>query len=64
MGHWLMDTAGIGSIIVLGVGLSVAFAYVYMLHWILSAPRDPVPAEVGTKDEEESIAVEAGGEKA
>jgi hypothetical protein len=64
MGHWLMDTAGIGSIIVLGVGLSVAFAYVYMLRWILCASREPVPAEVGTKDEEESIVVEAGGEKA
>ena len=64
MGHWLMDTAGIGSIIVLGVGLFVAFAYVYMLRWILGAPPDPVPAEVGSKDGEEIIAAEAGGEEA
>lgn len=63
MGHWLMDTAGIGSIIVLGVGFCVLAAYIYMVRWIRSAPRDPVPIEVGSQDEE-SMAAEAGGEEA
>jgi hypothetical protein len=63
MGHWLVDTAGIGSIVVLGVGFAVLAAYVYMLRWIQRAPSDPVPAEVESQDEA-SIAAEAGGEAA
>ena len=57
MGHWLADTAGIGSIIVLSVVVLVLAAYVYMLRWIQRAPR-----EVGSQDE--GIVTEAGGEEA
>lgn len=63
MGHWLMDTAGIGSIVVLGVGFCVLVAYIYMVRWIQGAPPDPVPVEIGSQDEE-STAAEAGGEEA
>jgi hypothetical protein len=58
-----MDTAGIGSIIVLAVGFFVLVAYVYMLRWIQTAPRDPVPAETDPQDEE-ATAAKAGGEEA
>lgn len=63
MGYWLMDTAGIGSIIVLVVGFSILAAYVTMLRWIQAAPRDPVLLDTEAGDEE-AVAVEAGGEKA
>jgi len=63
MGHWLIDTSGIGSIVVLGVGFCVLVAYILMLRWIQAAPPDPVPVEVGSQDEE-NIAVEPGGEEA
>jgi hypothetical protein len=62
MGHWLMDTAGIGSIIVLAVGFSVLAAYVYMLRWIQIAPRDLAPAETDPQDEE-ATAAKAGGKE-
>ena len=57
MGHWLVDTAGIGSIIVLSVGVLVLAADVYMLRWIQRSPR-----EVGSQDE--GIVAEARGEEA
>ena len=57
MGHWLVDTAGIGSIIVLSVGFLVLAAYVYMLRWVQRSPR-----EVGSQDE--GIVAEAPGEEA
>lgn len=60
MGHWLVDTAGIGSLVVLGVGFSVLIAYLTILRWIQSAPRDPVPLEIDVKDGE-SIVNETGG---
>ncbi len=63
MGHWLMDTSGIGSIVVLGVGFCVLVAYIFMLRWIQGAPPDPVPEEISSQDEE-STAAEAGGEEA
>jgi hypothetical protein len=63
MGYWLVDTAGIGSIIVLAVGFSILVAYITMLRWIQAAPRDPVLVETETGDEE-AIAAEAGGEEA
>ena len=63
MGHWLVDTAGIGSIVVLGVGLAVLAAYVYMLRWIQRAPSDPVPTEAESQDKA-SAAAKAGGEAA
>lgn len=63
MGHWIVDTSGIGSIIVITVGLSVLVAYIYMLRWIQTAPPDPVPANTGGP-EEPVEASEAGGEEA
>jgi hypothetical protein len=63
MGYWLVDTAGIGSIIVLAVGFSILVAYITMLRWIQAAPRDPVLVETEAGDEE-AIAAEAGGEEA
>ncbi len=51
MGYWLVDTAGVGSIIVFVVGLSALAAYAYMLRWIQTAPRDPAPAETPAEDE-------------
>jgi hypothetical protein len=38
MTHWFFDTAGIGSIIVFVVAISVLVAYVRMLRWIQTAP--------------------------
>jgi len=57
MGHWLIDTAGIGSIIVFVVGFSTLGAYVYMLRWIQTAAPEPAP-------ESAESAIEAGGEAA
>ena len=68
MAFWFLDTAGIGSLVVLTVGLSVFAAYVYVLRWIHTAPPDPAPAsvEAGQPDEEalEMAASAAGGEEA
>jgi hypothetical protein len=63
MGYWFVDTAGIGSIIVLSVGFSVLVAYVTMLRWIQTAPRDPVSLEV-EGHAGESVVTEAGGGEA
>lgn len=56
IGYWLVDTAGVGSIIVLAVGFSVFFAYVAMLRWIQTTPPpQPVPvAAVETAETEEA----------
>jgi hypothetical protein len=62
MGYWLVNTAGVGAIIVWTIGLSVFTAYVCMLHWIQTAPRDPVPAETAPQDEE-ITAAGAGGKE-
>jgi len=40
MAHWLIDTAGIGSLIVFVVAGSVFVAYIVMVRWIARAPRD------------------------
>ena len=40
MGFWFVDTAGIGSVIAVGVGLSVFVAYVALVRWIQTAPKD------------------------
>ncbi len=40
MAHWLIDTAGIGSLIVVAVALGVLAAYVRMLRWIQAAPDE------------------------
>ncbi len=62
MGYWLVNTAGVGAIIVWTIGLFVFTAYVYMLRWIQTAPRDPVPAETAPQDEE-ITAAGAGGKE-
>jgi hypothetical protein len=38
MVHWFFDTAGIGSLIVILVAVSVLVAYIRMLRWIQTAP--------------------------
>jgi hypothetical protein len=63
MGYWIMDTAGIGSIIVFAVGFGVLAAYVYMLRWIQTASPDPVPLKTDSQNEE-VMEAEAGGEEA
>ncbi len=40
MGHWIIETAGIGSLIVVAVALGVFGAYVRMLRWIRAAPDE------------------------
>lgn len=55
MVHWFFDTAGIGSLIVIVVAISVFIAYFRMLRWIQTAP--PPPAE-------KSAEAETSGEKA
>ncbi|MEW5956597.1 MAG: hypothetical protein AB1801_02655 [Chloroflexota bacterium] len=57
MGLWIIDTAGIGSIIVFAVGFSTLAAYLYMLRWIQTAPPEPA-AEPGER------AIETGGQAA
>jgi hypothetical protein len=66
MTFWFVDTAGIGSIIVFTVGLSVMAAYLSMLRWIQTAPPDPVPASVeADQPDEEAVATSAtGGDEA
>jgi hypothetical protein len=61
MAYWLINTAGIGSIIVLAVGLAAFVAYAYVLRWIQTAPRDPAPSEAPAEDEG-GAAPGAGGE--
>jgi hypothetical protein len=63
MGYWFVNTAGVGAMVVLTVGLSVFIAYVYMLRWIHAAPREPLPAEAVANDEE-NPAASTGGRKA
>lgn len=40
MGHWFVNTAGIGSAIVFVVGLSVLAAYYRLLRWVQAAPPE------------------------
>ncbi len=40
MAHWILDTAGIGGIIVALVAIPVLIAYIRMVRWIAAAPRD------------------------
>ncbi len=40
MAHWILDTAGIGGIIVGLVAIPVLIAYIRMVRWIAAAPRD------------------------
>lgn len=50
MGHWLIDTAGVGAMIAILVGASVAATYLAVLRWIKIAPPDHAqndPSEPG-----------------
>jgi hypothetical protein len=40
MAHWILDTAGIGGIIVALVAIPILIAYIRMVRWIAAAPRD------------------------
>ncbi len=52
MGHWIIDTAGIGSLIVVAVAVGVFGAYVRMLRWIWAAPHDQGP-KAGMREDRE-----------
>jgi hypothetical protein len=39
MGFWIVDTAGIGSLIVFLAAGPVLVAYILMARWIAAAPR-------------------------
>ncbi len=39
MAHWIIDTAGVGGIIVGLIAVTVFIAYVRMVRWIARAPR-------------------------
>jgi hypothetical protein len=41
MAHWIIDTAGVGGIIVGLVAVPVLIAYFRMVRWIAAAPRPP-----------------------
>jgi hypothetical protein len=46
LAHWFIDTASIGGLMVIVVAGLVLTAYVGMVRWIASAPRDgSLPAE-------------------
>jgi hypothetical protein len=66
MGYWFVNTAGIGSIIVFAVGLSVLAAYLSMLRWIQTAPSDPAPVSTGADQPDEAAVAGSttGGEAA
>lgn len=38
MAHWILDTAGVGGIIVGLIAVAVLIAYVRMVRWIAAAP--------------------------
>lgn len=40
--HWLIDTPGIGAMIVIAIGLGVLAIYGLAIRWIQSAPPDSV----------------------
>jgi hypothetical protein len=46
MGYWIINTAGIGAIIVGIIGASVFAAYVLLLRWIVTAPPGNPQEEV------------------
>ncbi|MGE5251895.1 MAG: hypothetical protein ACM3QS_16950 [Bacteroidota bacterium] len=49
MAHWFFDTAGIGSLVVFIVGISILVAYIRMLNWIHRAPREGAGRDPGTE---------------
>ncbi len=36
MGYWIINTAGVGGLIVVGVAIIVLLAYVRMVYWVLA----------------------------
>lgn len=44
--HWLIDTPGIGAMIVIAIGLGVLTTYGLTVRWIQSAPPDSVRVSV------------------
>jgi hypothetical protein len=66
MGYWFVNTAGIGSLVVLTVGLSVFAIYLYVLRWIQTAPPDPAPVSTGADQPDEAAVAGSttGGEAA
>lgn len=53
MVHWFFDTAGIGSIIVFVVAISVFIGYFRMLRWIQTAPPSPPEKPAGEETPQE-----------
>lgn len=53
MVHWFFDTAGIGSIIVFVVAISVFIAYFRMLRWIQTTPPPPAEEPAGEETPQE-----------
>jgi hypothetical protein len=54
MGYWIINTAGIGAIIVGIIGTSVFAAYVLLLRWVVTAPSDSLQEEVTKAGDEET----------
>ena len=52
MAYWFFDTAGIGSVIVVVVAVSVLVTYIRMLRWIQSTPpsAQELPTEAKSAD--------------
>ncbi len=40
MAHWFLDTAGIGALVVVCTAGPVLLAYIGLVRWIASAPRE------------------------
>lgn len=51
MGHWILDTAGVGGIIVGLVAIPVLLAYIGMVRWIAHAPRGASEPRPSGKDD-------------
>ncbi len=45
LAYWAVNTAGIGSLLVLGIGAAVLVGYATMLRWIWAAPADQRAAD-------------------
>lgn len=52
MAHWIINTAGVGGIIVGLVAIPVFIAYVRMVRWIALAPRPQHGPEDATGGDE------------
>lgn len=52
MAHWILDTAGVGGIIVGLVAVPVLIVYFRMVRWIAAAPQPPHGPEDATGGDE------------